>query len=101
MCLAAVEAIKHVLENKLEEDEVAVQHQDMLMYSIYIPQWQFLVLRTILVDASFGVGVDWLQRGYNDYWLHGQRLSRRHGRASDYAMELERTNLHHPELQFM
>ena len=54
-----------------------------------------------LVHSSFGVGVEWLDCGYNDYWLHSVDFSRRRGRANDYAIELERTNLHHPDLQFM
>ena len=100
LCLAAVEGIKHILENEVEEDEV-VQQDMLLMYLKYISQWLFLVLTTSLVDASFGVGVDWLDRGFNDFWLHDVAFSRCRGRANDYAMELERTNLHQPELQFM
>ena len=36
LCLAAVEAIRHLLENEVEEDKVV--QQDMLMHLKYIPQ---------------------------------------------------------------
>ena len=89
--------MKHVLENEVDE----VVQQDMLMSLIYIPQWLFLVSMRSLVDASSGIGVDWLQRDFNDFWLFDLYYIVRHGRANDYAMELQRTKLHHPELQFM
>ena len=55
-----------------------------------------------VVDTSFGVGVDWwLQGTFEDGWLFDLDYSRRHGRANDYAMELEHAKLHHHKLQFM
>ena len=43
LCLAAVEAIKHILENESEEEQDA--QQNMLIDLIDIPHWLFLVSR--------------------------------------------------------
>jgi hypothetical protein len=96
---AAVEVIRHVLEHEVEEDEV--MQQDMLLYLKYIPQWLFLALRLSLIDNSFGIAVDWLDRGDNTFWLHEPQFNLRRGRANNYAIELQDTNLHPPDLVFL
>jgi hypothetical protein len=67
LLMAAVEAIRHVLENDVpEEDEVMQEFR--LLYLRYISQWLFLASNTIHDDeatntihddeATFGIGVD-------------------------------------------
>jgi hypothetical protein len=101
LCLAAVEAIKHVLEIEAEDEEVIQQY--VLIDLIYIPQWLFLVSRRSLFYASIGVGVDWLLEGTAEGgWLYSLDYSPPHHRhANENAMELEHAKLHHPELQFL
>ena len=99
LCLAAVEAIRHVLENGVEEDKVV--QQDMLMHLKYIPQWLFLVSTVSLVDATFGIEVEWFDRGDNTFWLHEPKFNLRRGYANNYAIELQDTTLHQPNLLFL
>ena len=97
LCMAAVEAIRHILE---EEDEIV--QQDMLMHLKYIPQqWLFLVSTVSPRSNTFGIEVDRLHRGDNSYWLHDDDFNRRFGRANNYAFELEDTTLHRPDLVFL
>ena len=62
LCLAAVEANKHVLENEADDEE---DKQRILRQLIYIPQWLFLVTRNVLwepdyaVDRSIWITIDW------------------------------------------
>ena len=96
LCMAAVGAIRHVLE---EEDEIV--QQDMVMHLKYIPQWLFLVSKVSPTSNTFGIEVDWLDRGDNTSWLHDDDFNRRFRRADKYAFELEDTTLHRPDLEFL
>ena len=92
LCLAAIEAIKHVLENEADDEE---DKQRMLRHLIYIPQWLFLVSRNVLrepdslVDRSTWISIDWHgnpdpQYPENASWLKKYNCAQRYAFMAGY-----------------
>jgi hypothetical protein len=89
LCLAAIEAIKHVLENEAPDDEA--DKQRMLRQLIYIPQWIFLVSRNVLrepdyvVDRSIWISIDWYASNPSPTYPENASWLKKHCRAREYA----------------
>jgi hypothetical protein len=92
LCLAAIEAIKHVLENEADDKE---DKQRMLRQLICIPQWLFLVSRNVLrepdypVDRSIWISIDWhadlsFEAPENRSWLKKYCRARRYAFLAGY-----------------
>jgi hypothetical protein len=93
LCLAAIEAIKHVLENEADDEEE--DKQCMLRQLIYTPQWLFLVSRNVLrepfyaVDRTVWISIDWyadlsFEAVKNRSWLKKHRRARRYAFLAGY-----------------